>query len=350
MKVATITYSNAQNYGAMLQAYALSSYLNAFCTCDVIDYRKFDSRWFKPRKDITDIFVSMLQILQGKRRVFRYKQFRQKNLPLTTICETQDDLKKLNNEYDCFITGSDQVWNCSHGANENFFLTFADKDKKKIAYAASFGAPSIPKEYAETVSSYLKEISHISIREKSGAEIVERLIKNKPPVVVDPVFLKDATEWRQIAAAVEMKKPYVFVYSTQKSVNLNHAVKGFMKKKRIKIVSTHAIPGVHCFVKKDIGPLEFLGYVLNAEYVISTSFHATAFSIIFEKDFCVVPHSQTGARVTDLLEDANMEECIWQRDNYQYHQVDYSNAGVKILQTRINFSKQFLKSCLELIE
>lgn len=346
MKVATITYSNAQNYGAMLQAYALSSYLNAFCKCDVIDYRTFDSRWFKPRKEIKDIVVSAVQISQGKRRVSRFEQFRKKYLPLTTICECRDDLKKLNNEYDCFITGSDQVWNCSHGANENFFLTFADKDKKKVAYAASFGSSSIPKEYAEAVSSYLKEISYISIREKSGAVLVERLIGNKPPVVVDPVFLKDAAEWKQIATTVEMKKPYVFVYSTQKSANLNQAVKDFTEKNRIKIVSTHAIPGVHCFVRKDIGPLEFLGYIMNAEYVISTSFHATAFSIIFEKDFCVVPHSQTGARVTDLLEDANIAECIWQRDNYQYHQVDYSNAGVKALQTRIDFSKQFLRNCL----
>ena len=347
MKVATITYSNAQNYGAMLQAYALASYLEAFCKCDVIDYRTFDNRWFKPRKEIKDILISAVQVSRGKRRVLRFEQFRNKYLPLTSFCGCADDLKKLNSKYDCFIVGSDQVWNCSHGVNENFFLVFADEDKKKVAYAASFGSSSIPKEHAEKVRSYLKEIRHISIREKSGAALVENLTGRKPPVVVDPVFLKDAAEWKRIAAPVEMKQPYAFVYSTQKSEHLNHAVEEYAARKKIKIVSTHAIPGVRCVVRKDIGPLEFLGYILNAEYVISTSFHATAFSIILEKNFCVVPHSQTGARVRDLLEDANMAQCIWCEDNYQYPQLDYRKDGINALQSRVNFSKHFLKNCLE---
>ena len=279
--------------------------------------------------------------------MLRFEQFRDKYLPLTSICLCLDDLKKLNGEYDCFITGSDQVWNCSHGANENFFLAFANEDKNKVAYAPSFGSSSIPKDYHARVISYLKKIRHISTREKSGAALVESLIGSKPPVVVDPVFLKDTAEWKEIAAPVEVKQPFAFVYSTQKSKLLNQAVKNFVAKNQIKIVSTHAIPGVRCIVRKDIGPLEFLGYILNAEYVISTSFHATAFSIIFEKDFCVVPHSQTGARVTDLLDDANLTGCIWREDNYQYPKVDYSNSGVKTLQSRIDFSKRFLRNCME---
>lgn len=348
MKVGIATYSGAQNYGALLQAQALTDYIQSLgYECYLINNWPFDGRWFKPRKNIQDIVVSILKIRQGKKRVKRYKKYREQYLHFSDEVRSHADIQNLNAVFDCFITGSDQVWNCHNGCDEIFFLGFAEDNKSTIAYAPSFGSASIPEQYKNDVIQYLKKIKHISVREKSGAALVETLIGIKPLIVIDPVFLKGGSEWKKIAAPLEISEPYVFVYSTQKSERLNQSVKEFEKKKKIKIISTHAIPGVHCTVRKDIGPLEFLGYILNAEYVISTSFHATAFSIIFEKNFCVVPHSQTGARVTDLLEDAHMAECIWQEKNYKYPQIDYRNAGVNALQDRIDFSKQFLMDCLE---
>lgn len=348
MKVGIATYSGAQNYGALLQAQALTDYVQLLgYECCLINNWPFDGRWFKPRKNVQDIVVSILKMKQGKKRIKRYEAYREEYLRFSDEVKDLTDVQNLNEVFDCFITGSDQVWNCNNGADEVFFVGFAGDNKNTIAYAPSFGSASIPEQYKNDVIQYLKKIKHISVREKSGAALVETLIGYKPVIVIDPVFLKDVSEWQKIVAPVEINEPYIFVYSTQKSDRLNQAVKAFEKKKNIKIISTHAIPGVHCTVRKDIGPLEFLGYILNAEYVISTSFHATAFSIIFEKNFCVVPHSQTGARVTDLLEDANMAECIWQEKNYQYPQIDYRDAGVNALQDRIDFSKQFLMDCLE---
>lgn len=347
MKVAIITYSGAQNYGALLQAQSLTDYVRHLGhECCLINNWPLDTRWFKPRKYIQDIIASVLQIRQGKRRIARYALYCERYLHFSNKIHDEKDLRQLNLDFDCFITGSDQVWNCNQGADKIFFLGFADLGKRTISYAASFGSDSIPEQYKNEVINYLKNIQYISVREKSGARLVKNLIGSLPPVVIDPVFLKNSAEWKNMAAEPAIDFPFVFVYSTQKSERLNRAVKDFASKNPVKIVSTHAIPGVHCTVRKDIGPLEFLGYILNAEYVISTSFHATAFSIIFEKNFCVVPHSQTGARVTDLLEDANLEQCIWKEENYQYPQVNYSVAGVKALQPRINFSEQFLKSCL----
>lgn len=347
MRVAVITYSNAQNYGAMLQVYALSNYLGQFCDCSVVNYRQFDDRWFKPRKNLKDIILSVIKFTEGKIRIKRYERFREQYLNLTELCSSSEELERLNDSFDLFITGSDQVWNCNGRVNDDFFLRFVKNQKRIASYAASFGSDHIPEQVSEKVGRYIKEFDFVSIREKSGAELVEKLTGEKTSVVVDPVFLKSTEDWKVLAVNPIIKEPYVFVYSTQKSDRLNWAVKDYSEKKHLKIVSTHAIPGVHCTVRKDMGPLEFLGYILNAEYVISTSFHATAFSIIFEKNFCVVPHSQTGARVTDLLEDANMAECIWQEKSYKYPQIDYRDAGVNALQDRIDFSKQFLMDCLE---
>ena len=134
MKVAVITYSSAQNYGAQLQAYALTGYLKK-CghSADLIDYRPFDARWFKPRKTVSDIFFTAFLYGQGKKRVERFLNFRQ-SLPLTALCRNKDDLSKLNSDYDAFVSGSDQVWNCNARVNDDFFLRFVDAYKKRIAY------------------------------------------------------------------------------------------------------------------------------------------------------------------------------------------------------------------------
>ena len=311
MKTATITYSNAQNYGALLQAYALVEYLRKMGhSPDLIDYRAFDQRWFKPRKTLSDVLFTALMMCAGKRRVRRFLEFREL-LPLTAFCRDSADLSKLNGQYDAWISGSDQVWNCNARVNDDFFLRFVHSPGKKIAYAASFGSDSVPEESAETVRRYIKDFDFVSVREKSGALLVEELTGERPPVTVDPAFLLSKEEWRALLPAKrEHGKPYIFVYTTELSKRLEKIVQTAHQKTGLPVISTQYIPGCGCRVKKDIGPREFLGFIDGASQIISTSFHATAFSVIFEKDFCVVPHSRTGARVIDLLEDLGISERI----------------------------------------
>lgn len=346
MKVAITTYSGGQNYGALLQAHALMTYVNSIGhECQLINNWPFDRRWFKPRKTKEDIWASLCQIKLGKERIKRYEDFRKNYLNLTHIVKNDEELKKLNDEFDVFITGSDQVWNCTKNVDYGFFLGFTRDEKKKIAYAASFGVSDIPEQFQDDVKKYLSRMDAISIREKSGAELVYRLIGLRPCVAVDPVFLMERGYWANMAVRPNIER-FVFVYSTQKSERLNKAVKDFSEKNNIKIVSTHAIPGCKCIVRKDIAPREFLGYIMDAEYVISTSFHATAFSIIFEKNFCVVPHSQTGSRVKDICEDANLASCIWNENRFEYNVIDYSNVGIAAIGDRIATSKKFLEESL----
>lgn len=353
MKIAITTYSKSQNYGALLQAYALSDYISLRGhECRFINNRLFDARWFRPRKTMGDIIQSVWKIQQGKKRIKRYRYFIDTYLPHTDYIATSEKLRNLNREFDAFITGSDQVWNCSGGISTVSFLNFVDINKISMAYAPSFGVPDIPIEYVETVKQFINRIKYLSIREKSGKKLIKSLTGRDALLVVDPVFLKTKEEWGKIAELGSvchkvLKEKFLFVYSTQKSSELNRAVKCYIKKNNIHVISTHAIPGSRCEVRKDIGPLEFLRYIQTADYVISTSFHATAFSIIFEKDFCVVPHTQTGSRVVDLCEDINLTQCIWSHNSNGFEKVDYHSRGVSILKDRIEKSKKYIEESLE---
>lgn len=347
MKVAIATYSTAQNYGALLQGHALQKYITELGnSCDLLWVDKPDERWFKPRKEIQDIVFSLLLMKQGKKRIVQYKAFRKEFLQYSKQIKNGEELSKINDEYEAFVTGSDQVWNCLGRLNPIYYLLFVDEQKLKIAYAPSFGKPVIPEELKESVIKALKRFDYISVREKSGVKLLERLMGNSPQLVVDPVFLYGKSYWKQIAAEVEHKNKYMFVYTTQKSQKLNCAVKQISKQLGLEVVTTHAIPGCKCTVKKNIGPLEFLRYLMDAEYIVSTSFHATAFSIIFEKNFCVIPHDTTGARVVDILEDTDLSQCLWLDDNYKVTNIDYTTSGTGRLEERVAMSKEYLVQAL----
>ena len=348
MRIATITYSDAQNYGALLQAYALANYVERMGhQVHLIDYRAFDKRCWKPRKTVSDIFFTTLLMHQGKRRLKRFLEFRNR-LPLTRFCANSQDLETLNPSFDAFISGSDQVWNCNVRVNDDFFLRFVQSGKKKISYAPSFGSDSIPEDRKEKVGRYIQDFDFVSARETSGAKLVEELTGKRPPVVVDPVFLLERETWEGFLSNNTLPaKPYIFVYTTQVSERLEKVVQTAHKKTGYPVVSTQFIPHCGCKVRKDIGPVEFLGWIHGAKQVISTSFHATAFSVIFEKDFCVVPHSQTGARVTNLLEDLGLSEAVvtdvsgW-REDFAFSWEEPR----RILAEKKAFSKEYLKKAL----
>ena len=345
MKVATITYSWAQNWGAVLQAYALVEYLNSIGQeAKLIDYRPFDNKLVSTVKSVSDGIVDLLTLPASVKRIERYDEFRKNALKLTKKCNSTDELKPLNNDFDVFITGSDQVWNVGLGVCKDFYLEFVEESKRRISYAASFGVSVIPEEHKADTIEGIKNIQHISVREASGANIVKELTGRDAALVLDPVFLLDADHWKSISADTGEKEKYIFVYPTQVTPALKKTVKELKKKTGLKVISPFYVP--KCKVVKDIGPREFLSYIANAEYVVASSFHATAFSIIFEKKLLVISHSQTGSRTTDLLNLMGLGSCsvkdVKEIDNIDW---DYQSAE-KVKTERIVASKEFLKNAL----
>lgn len=350
MKYGIITYTSAQNWGGILQSYALYSYLRKLgYNAELINYRDFDARIFKPRKQLKDIVYSALKYKENKARIARYQKFRYNHLGLKGQSVSSESLKNLNAKYDAFITGSDQLWNCETEICYDFYLQFAEDDKLLLSYGPSFGQDAIPERFKKDIAELLNRYDMMSVRERSGSKIVEELTGKKIPVVCDPTFLLSKEEWMQVTAEPVKEKDYIFIYTTQVSQMVIDLVKKYIQlHPGTTVVTPYAIPGVKAVVKKDIGPAEFLSYIQNANYVIGTSFHAVVFSLIFSRNFCVVPHSRTGARVNDLLATLGIEENAIRNGVPQVFPIIEPKQYTDKLSAYITNSKKYLEKMMEM--
>lgn len=345
MKNAIITYTSAQNWGGQLQAYSLMEYMNQVgYDTDLINFRSLDGRKFKPKKEIKDILYSLMAVKANKLRIDRFNEFRTKYLKLKDpVLETDEDLSLLNEMYDVFITGSDQVWNCETKICYPFYLNFVNDSRRRVAYAPSFGGNSIPNQFSDEVRNLLAKYKHISVRESSGAAIVKQLINADVPVVVDPVFLHSASEWTEKLNIEKKEEKYVFVYTTERSGAITEAVRKFHRyHPEYSIVSAFAIPGVKARIVKDIGPVEFVDYVSNAGYVVANSFHAIAFSLIYQVPFSAILHSTRSARVVDLLSELDLQNRIFRSPNNHEFEMHLDIRYRDKLSEMIQDSKQYI--------
>lgn len=345
MKIAVITFSFAQNWGAVLQAYSLVSYLNNIGhETKLIYYREFDNTLLTTIKSIRDAIADIILFKENIARVKKFNDFRMNDFILTPKCLNSEELKKLNSDFDAFIAGSDQIWNIGHGVCFDYYLKFADAKKRKISYAASFGVQNIPDCYKNDVKKGLENIDYISVREESGKKIVDSLIEKKAEIVLDPVFLLSPDMWNTLVGNERIyKEKYIFVYPTQITSILKDTVKYLKMKYKCKAISPFYIPG--CITIKDIGPKDFVKYVRDAECIVASSFHATAFSIMYRKKLYVITHSNTGSRTTDLLNILNLGHFIVDScDNWAVSR-NYNNKFEYLYNQRILKSKEFLENC-----
>lgn len=346
-KVAIMTFSYSQNMGTLLQAYALKEYIEKQgFICDLVRYRKFDRKPFETIKGIPDAIDTALHIFSGIRKISKIDKFRQDYLSFTPkVCETAEDMQVLNQDYDIFVAGSDQIWNVHKGIVKPYFLTFVNKEKTKIAYSASFGLSTLPEQYKEEVKTYLKEFDAISIREQTGMEIANALVVRDYTKTIDPVFLKPRGEWESLCGERKLQGDYIFVYPTQITDLLQETVIKAKQELGCKVYSLFYFKGVDKSLK-DSDPIDFINYIRYAKLVIASSFHATAFSLIFRKNLRVIPHKETGSRVVDLLTEIHLSKCLVEADRQcDFCEISYEEAN-SVLEEMKNNSEQFLKNAL----
>lgn len=347
MKVATITFGYSQNLGALLQSYALREYIEKIGhECEIIKFKDFDNRPFETVKGIPDGISDIVFFADCKKKIKKINLFRDNYLKFTNkTYYNSDQMKELNKKYDAIVAGSDQIWNVHKGIINEFFLDFADESVKKIAYSASFGLSIIPEEYKNGVTEGLKRFDSISIREKSGVKIAKELTGNSYQQTLDPVFLKPCDEWEKMCEDRKVGEKYIFVYPTQITPQLIETVKKAKRKYGCKVYSLFYFIGVDKVVK-DADPIDFINYIRYAELIIASSFHATAFALIFNKNLRVIPHSTTGSRVVDLLNDINLKKCIVTNQLDDFEMIDYEQA-IPILGEKVEFSKRYIIESLK---
>lgn len=366
MKVGTITYHRAVNYGAVLQAFALQKVLDKLdVENEVLDYRADYIEWiYKPfcmrdRKNIKDFFkiIKGAPIKNKKRKQFF--KFIKNNIRVSKKTYTKENLDAANNVYDLFISGSDQVFNldCSN-YDTNYLLDFVKDSNKKTSYAASFGFDEMPKEDVKEYKRLLSGFKSISVREAQGVKIVNEAISKDAMEVLDPTLLISGAEWEKITEKTRTnEKGYILIYALLPSKTLIEFSDKLQEKTGLEIIFVkdsltkegHNVLSKNVKYLKDVEPFEFVNLIANAEYVITNSFHGTAFSINFNKKFfteLLAPETKVNSRLENILDMLGLRNRqLVNLDSLTLEGIDYGKVN-KILDERRNRSIDYLKNIL----
>lgn len=356
--IKTITCHDVYNAGASLQAYALSAYLkNLGHQVEIIDYKPdylmhYELWGVKNPKYNRPILREIYNVLKLPGRVKercsqRKKAFDDFKKEYLTVTEktfrSNEELERVCLDADIFFTGSDQIWNTvfQNGKDPAFYLDFAPTNAIRASYAASFATEDVAEEYKRQVGLWISKLDFVSVREQSGMKILKGLGVREAQQVVDPVFLLSKSEWESLLSDEGTDEDYLFVYDFDHNEELNSRAVALAKKHGWKIYSFFPNSNSdQCFFHK--GPLEFVGLIKNAKMVLSNSFHATAFSIIFEKQFIVYERKEKiNTRMRDLQQSLGISgNEAW---------IDYRKVK-ELLAKQIESSKEFIDHVLTAAE
>ncbi len=311
-KVALITLHRVRNYGSVLQAYASQQCLNKLgFETTIIDYIRED----QTNKNILSTwagnnFIKKLIVkptINKQNKIF--EDFCRKNLKLTEKqYVTNEDFKEFPlDQYDLFCTGSDQVWNSKWNKGYLFplYLSFV-KGKFKFGFSVSFGNDTLSNEEIEATKEYVDQYSLIAAREKSG----EKILKNQYNFlnsfhVLDPTLMLTREDWNKLAGDRLIKDKYILIYNLNRSKEFDQYAKKLSKKTGLNVYRfCTRYDQFYRYGKSLLVPnvYEFINYISNAEYVLTDSFHATAFSLNLNVTPISFYPSNFGGRISQFLE------------------------------------------------
>ena len=363
MKICTITCHDVYNYGASLQAYALKTHLaREGHEVSIIDYKpdylsghyRFmtvaSPRWEKSWLHKTIYLVLKLPgRLLALPRKWAFDRFTRKYLPLTPIhYASNNNLKKNPPAAEAYICGSDQIWNCQfpNGRDPAFYLDFAPQGKRKLAYAASFAMDALPQELMPVLKERINRLDAISVRETDALRLLQELGITRGVQVVDPVFLLERQYWEAMAT-LEPHERYILVYSFDNEAQISAIARRLAVAKKCKLYSVNPHPFKGANKNWNYAsPTDFLGLIMHAEHVVTNSFHAVAFALIFHREFTVTGREEKlNSRMLSLLQSLGIQEryLLLDAPNRQAMQpIDYVNID-ESLQRMTARSREFLR-------
>jgi len=325
-RIGIITIFRSNNYGAVLQAFALECFLREQgFDAEVIDYNEQDRelKFQSPIRRIRHLLWHRLiyNMLGGLRRTRKTAAFIAENFHLSPKrYSSRGELADAPPAYDIYITGSDQVWNPFNTNNDpSYFLSFAPKSSRRISYAASFGLEALPAEFHAEYNERLHNYDLISVREREARNLVRELSGLDAELVLDPTLLLSADDWNRFAAPPVVSGKYILCYyMLNRPINREEMrIAGELAKRTgWKVIHLglreyrRFLPWENHIV--DAGVREFLSLVAHASFVVTNSFHGCAFSINYRKPFLAVT-SKTHplkSRIETLLETMELKDRL----------------------------------------
>ena len=336
IKIGLISIGVKSGYGGSLQVYALGKAITekySNVNCEYLQYifpikkhiciwflRKVYSFFFRkndyPSLSISEFIDILKSMIKSKVKVNEETEKEFNTFwDLTGYSKPikRNNLKKLNEEYDMFIVGSDQTWNCGRlNFDGTFFLDFVTDSKKKYSYAPSLSLNTIPEKYKDKYYNCLHDYEFLSCREQTGAKVLEELLHKNVQAVLDPVFLLSKQFWISIAKKTEnTDNNYVLIYIIDESQNLLNKAQDYALSINKELIAIYGDKSKNM----GIGPLQWLRLIADAYVIFTNSFHATAFSIIFEKQFFteiaeVERFKIIGSRISEMLNMFDLEDRL----------------------------------------
>ena len=352
MKLGILTFPKAINYGAALQATALRkvllnraekvSFLNYSCKAIDSTSKIFDL------SNIFDVKYTLAHLYNMPEAIKRQKNF--SNYWKKYFDFDTSDPK----DYDAVIVGSDQVWNYDLTNDDLFyFLNFKNADVKKVSYAASFGLSEIDKAHADAIVPLLNDFDFLSVREKQAAKIIKDNANIEVPVVCDPTLLLGKSDWKKIVTDKPKGSGFIFVYTVFNSDKIWEYANYLSKETGlpIKTISYSKFYKREAIYDYVAGPDDWVNYMLEADYVVTNSFHGVAFSINFNKNlFFDMPPKKAGvgSRISDITERYSLSERNISSENFiaTTDAPDFTDAN-KLLEEDREFSIKFIDSFLK---
>lgn len=346
-KIGIITMHHVDNLGSILQSYALQHKIELMgYNAQIIDYRQHLQ---KQRKGLLHIFALFIlnAVLGFPKQRFqkRLKLFRKSFYKCTASHFTRENIKKECPIFDIYCTGSDQVWNPRYiGDDTSYMLDFAPNDKPRISYAASFATDKIPDNLVNSYVDALSKYQHITVREEVGVTLVKKLVGKKSKVVCDPTLLLTAEEWENVArnSQIDIKEKYILVYMLGYMFDprpyFYNIVQEIQQKLGYKVYFIngwlHDMKQPNSKVLLGVGPAEFIHLFKNASFVITDSFHGTAFATIFNRPMLgIVKNTNSGdGRLTTLLRMVGNNNAIVQYDK----KIDFDECNLEKYQADNN--------------
>ena len=377
-RVGIVTYYG-ENYGGMLQAYALQRYVKDLgYECKIIsnDFIYANNAPADKKKLMVNklkVFVKNPFKYLKRRHAMRshlseralksayFRDFLNKNIEIDhTGYSTYEQYVENPPKYDVYLSGSDQIWNPNlYSKSGYYFSDFAPEGSTRISFASSVGVSTVTDEQAAFMKQYLDKMDVISTRETDGSKIVSEITGKDVRTVIDPTLLLNGEQWSEIASKPLIDKPYVFCYLFGERDYISKVKEQVKKLTGLELV---CIPYVAREMGGDdtkifeAGPAEFVSLIKNAELVLTDSFHATAFSINLKTPFlslCRFAKSDAksmNSRLSTILSLVGLEDrLINENDNItkeMLFDIDFEKAHVRLNERRKE-DVEFLKNAIE---
>lgn len=292
-KIANITWITYPNFGTFLQAYALQQYIISLGYEDVIldDSTVINNHvdWkFRVKKWIWSLGKTYRRYINSQKIAQKlYGRFKEEHILIESNVK---DVKRLNETYDCFVCGSDQIWNPFSLSNPKSGFFYADfAEKKKISYAPSIGVSSVPSDFVDRFHALIKGFSFLSAREKEGQKIMQKLSGKCVANVVDPTLLLDGQQWSKLLDSHKKiaDEKYVLGYFLTPNPVYIEAAKAYAYKNGYKFKMFYTDKSYYSVADELItaGPIEFLQAIHDAQHLFTDSFHGSIFASIFKVQF-----------------------------------------------------------------